>query len=107
MQFGVYGIVTSGLAGALFAVLAFIVAGPAFMVGTALLGPPVWLAVRKTRLNHPFAAILIGAGITVLVGALLLLGWGGRNGLWLTLAFPFAGGVGGWVFQRLMAGPAT
>jgi len=106
-QLGVFGIVTSGLAGALFAVLAFTVAGPAFMIGATLIGPLVWLAVRKTRLNHPFAAILIGAGVTIFAGALLFLGWGGWPGLWLILAFPLAGGVGGWVFQRLMAGPAT
>ncbi|MBU2166842.1 MAG: hypothetical protein KKF88_03285 [Alphaproteobacteria bacterium] len=107
MQLAVFGVVKDGPAGAVVGAVTFFLAGPAFLIGTALFGPPIWLIVRKTRVNQPQPSALIGAGIALIAGALLFLSWAGWDGVWITAAFPLAGGVGGGIFQRMMAEGAT
>ena len=102
-QLSIFGIVTDGPAGAIFGAATFFLVAPAFLIGTVIFGPTIWLAVRKTRLNQPLPAALIGAGISLTAGSLLFLSWAGWDGVWITAAFPLAGGVGGVMFQRMMS----
>lgn len=98
---------TDGIAGLAFGLFTLIFAVPAFMIAAALLGPLIWLGVRKTRLNRPVPAALIGAGIALITGVPLLMGWTAveatMEGRIYAIAFFIAGGAGGWVFQRMMA----
>lgn len=108
LQFAVIGAVADGLGALVFGFLSIVLVAPAFLLGAAVFGPGVWLMLRRTRLNRPVAAALIGGGVTLIVGGVLFAPWGAADDLMLILGFPLSGAVGGWVFQHMMAdGPSS
>ena len=102
LQLALIGAMTDGPGALVFGFLSIVLAAPAFLVGAAVFGPGVWLMLRRTRLNRPVPAALIGGGVTLAVGGPLFVPLTGMDGLTLLLAFPLSGGVGGWVFQHMM-----
>lgn len=104
LQLAVTGVVTAGPGGLVFGLFTLIITVPAFMIGAAMFGPLMWLVFRKTRLNRPWSAALIGAATTLIIGIPLFLDWASLEGRLLAAAFFLAGGAGGWLFQRTMEG---
>lgn len=104
LQLVVMGLVTAGPGGLAFGLFTLIFTVPAFIIGAAIFGPPMWLILRRTRLNRPWAAALVGAATTLVIGIPLFLDWASLEGRLLAAAFFLAGGAGGWLFQRTMKG---
>lgn len=102
LQLAVIGAMIDGFGALLFGILSLVLAVPAFLTGAAVFGPGAWLMLRRTKLNRPVPAALIGGGVTLAVGGPLFVPLAGMGGLAFLLAFPLSGGVGGWVFQHMM-----
>lgn len=99
LQLAVIGALADGFGALVFGFLSLVLAAPAFLVGAALFGPGVWLMLRRTTLNRPVPAALIGGGVTLIVGGVLFAPWRAADDLILILGFTLSGAVGAGCFS--------
>ncbi len=112
LQLGAVGIIneiagSKGSAGfAAFIVAAsLMLALPCFLVGAAVLGPPLAWALRRMNLDRSAHAALAGGLLSTLTGAYLLGHELGFAGLAFSATLPLAGAIAGLTYREMMRKP--